>query len=445
MLDFRKLAFQLAEQNGCSHRFNKANRMAGQDWMNGFLLRHPDLSLRKPEATSGARAMGFNKVTYTQFFNLLTGYIDKYKLNANRIYNCDETGITVNPKGQSKVLATKGKRQVGILTSAERGETVTAVICFSASDAYVSPMLIFPRKRNQPHFSTGLPPGSWVECHETGWITSELFLKWFMKFIEFSRATKEDPVLLLFYGHSSHTKNLPVINAARENGVILLCFPPHCSHKLQPCDMSFMKPLSTYYEDGVRKWLRCNPGKVVTLENISSLFGAAFIHAANMKTAMKGFEATGIWLPNNNVFSDEDFLPSVVTDIVPSISSTEKDAVVTEKLNNQHLNLETTEQTTVVFNEPKCSSVLNDQPNTFPIESPKNILPIPQVKQTEKRNSRKRGKTAILTESPYKNNLQMSLKMTKKNKEFNLYTSILTSDIKLYQQRTMKYQLYHSR
>lgn len=269
MIDFRKLAFQLAEINGCSHRFNQADRMAGQNWMNSFLLRHPDLIIRKPEATSGARAMGFNKVAYTQFFSLLTGCIDKYKLNANRIYNCDETGITVNPKIQSKVLATKGKRQVGILTSAERGETVTAVICFSASGAYVPPMLIFPRKRSQPHFSTGLPSESWVECHETGWITSELFLKWFMKFIEFSRATKEDPVLLLFDGHSSHTKNLPVINAARENGVVLLCFPPHCSHKLQPCDVSFMKPLSTYYEDEVRKWLRCNPGKVVTLGNIS--------------------------------------------------------------------------------------------------------------------------------------------------------------------------------
>jgi len=116
-----------------------------------------------------------------------------------------------------------------------------------------------------------------------------------MKFIAFSRATKEDPVLLLFDGHSSHTKNLTVINAARENGVILLSFPPHCSHKLQPCDVSFMKPLSVYYEDEVRKWLRCNPGKEVTLGNISSLLGAAFIHAANMKTSMKGFEATGIW------------------------------------------------------------------------------------------------------------------------------------------------------
>jgi len=72
-----------------------------------------------------------------------------------------------------------------------------------------------------------------------------------------------------------------------------------------------------------------------------------------MKTAMKGFEATGIWPPNNNVFSDEDFLPSIVTDIVPTTLSNEKDAGVNENENYQHLNSDTTEQVTVVLNEPQ--------------------------------------------------------------------------------------------
>lgn len=137
--------------------------------------------------------------------------------------------------------------------------------------------------------------------------------------------------------------------------MVLFYFPLHCSHKLQPCDVSFMKPLSTYYEDEVRKWLRCNSGKVVTLGNISSLFGAAFIHAATLRTAMKGFEATGIWPLKNNVFTDEDFLPSIVTDIVPTTSSNEKDAGVNENVNDQYLNSETTEQITVVLNEPQCT------------------------------------------------------------------------------------------
>lgn len=81
MLAFRKLAFQLAEPNYCPHHFNQTDGMAGQYWINSFLLRHPDLSLRKSETTSGTRAMGFNIITFTQFFNLLTECIDKYKLN----------------------------------------------------------------------------------------------------------------------------------------------------------------------------------------------------------------------------------------------------------------------------------------------------------------------------------------------------------------------------
>lgn len=66
MKDLRSLAYQLAVRNGIGHRFQ--NGIAGQDWVNGFLKRHPTLSVRKPEATSGARAMGFNKVAVDSFF-----------------------------------------------------------------------------------------------------------------------------------------------------------------------------------------------------------------------------------------------------------------------------------------------------------------------------------------------------------------------------------------
>lgn len=83
--------------------------------------------------------------------------------------------------------------------------------------------------------------------------------------------------------------------------VILLCFPPHCSHKIQLYDVSFIKSLSIYYEDEVRKGLRCNPCKVVTSLKISLLICAAFLHVTNMKIAIKGFEPTGIWSLNNNV------------------------------------------------------------------------------------------------------------------------------------------------
>ncbi|KAK2720827.1 hypothetical protein QYM36_004640 [Artemia franciscana] len=61
-----------------------------------------------------------------------------------------------------------------------------------------------------------------------------------------------------------HTKNLEVKDYARDNGVSLLCLPPQYFYKLQSLDVSFMKPLSLHYADELRKWLRCNPGEVIT-------------------------------------------------------------------------------------------------------------------------------------------------------------------------------------
>lgn len=42
---------------------------AGKDWLTGFLKRNPRLSIRKPEATSQARAAGLNKVVMNRFYD----------------------------------------------------------------------------------------------------------------------------------------------------------------------------------------------------------------------------------------------------------------------------------------------------------------------------------------------------------------------------------------
>lgn len=89
--------------------------------------------------------MGFNRVAVQMFFYLLQSLYDKYKFSPSDIYN-DETGITTVPNKPSK-MALRGKKQVGVLSSAEQGVLVTVEICMNASDNYMPTMFIFPRKR----------------------------------------------------------------------------------------------------------------------------------------------------------------------------------------------------------------------------------------------------------------------------------------------------------
>lgn len=95
--DMRSLAFQLAERNGISHPFNRETGLAGTDWLRAFRRRHPELTLRVPEATSAARAQGFNRVAVDKFFDLLDHVTSSGKFAPSRIYNVDETSaLTVS-------------------------------------------------------------------------------------------------------------------------------------------------------------------------------------------------------------------------------------------------------------------------------------------------------------------------------------------------------------
>ena len=90
-----KLAYEVAEKNDIPHGFNRVSNMAGKTWYRKFMLRHPEISLRQPEATSVARAIGFNNEAVGRYFTLLEKIIDEHKLTAMRINNMDESGISV--------------------------------------------------------------------------------------------------------------------------------------------------------------------------------------------------------------------------------------------------------------------------------------------------------------------------------------------------------------
>ena len=453
--DVVSLAYQLAVKNNIAHPFQ--NEKAGYDWLRGFRQRHPDIALRAPESTSTARARAFNKPVVDKFYATLKCVQEVKNHPSHRIYNVDETGISTVPTKNTKVFATTGRKQVARVTSAERGETTTAVICMSASGAFIPPMFIFRRVRMKIELLDGAPPGSAWACNSSGWMNLEVFTKWFDHFLSHTKPSAEDPVLLVLDGHLSHTKNLELILKARENHVTIVCLPPHCTHRLQPLDVSLMYPLSIYHNQSLEKWMNNNPGRPVTVFQIAKIFGEAYLKAAVPINAINGFAKTGIFPFNPDVFTEADFIAAATTEMefnedssvveVPTTGSntgqlpatdpslqtlTSQDCVDLQNktpsptpVNYRNISfrspLSPLPSTSYARNSSVSPSILEDsQYDNFNV-TPAQIHPLPKIVGKRSHLKRKRIDTSILTSTPYKNYLEeeRNKKTAKENRKTN--------------------------
>lgn len=115
--DLRGMAFQLAKRNGIASPFNKETSAAGLKWMRAFLKRHPELSIRSPQSMSKARIEGFNRETVGLFFDLYEQEYSKFVAAPHRIYNVDETGVTIVPHKRQPIISERGESKFLILYS----------------------------------------------------------------------------------------------------------------------------------------------------------------------------------------------------------------------------------------------------------------------------------------------------------------------------------------
>jgi len=62
------------------------------------------------------------------------------------------------------------------------------------------------------------PPGAVGKANRTGWMTEEMFTEWFSHFVSVVQPkSRSQPVVLPVNGHSSHTRSVEVLEAAKAN------------------------------------------------------------------------------------------------------------------------------------------------------------------------------------------------------------------------------------
>ena len=109
------MVFQVAEYKGVTHPFDQTKKMAGRHRLAGFLARNATLTIREPEATSITRAVGFNKAQVGNSFEIWRSVLESIgPIHGDRIWNMDESGLTVVPK-PGRIVAKKGQKQKMVL------------------------------------------------------------------------------------------------------------------------------------------------------------------------------------------------------------------------------------------------------------------------------------------------------------------------------------------
>ena len=159
----------------------------------------------------------------------------------------------------------------------------------------------------------GAPNGSLGLATPSGWMNCELFVVVLKHFIKHMNVFQNNPAIIVMDNHESHV-TLQTIDTVREHGLIILSFPPHCSHRMQPLDVSIYGPFKRYFDTACNDWMMTNPGRALTIYDIGALSGQAYDRAFIPANVTADFKRTGIYPVNRNGFTDDLFLPSVPTD-----------------------------------------------------------------------------------------------------------------------------------
>ena len=111
-------------------------------------------------------------------------------------------------------------------------------------------------------------------------------------------------------------------------------------------------------------WMISNPGKPVTIYDVAGLIGKAYNKAFTKENIEKGFEVSGIFPYNRNIFKNEEFLSSYVTDRL--LPENENEADINKIITNE---IDKTDDSTTPMPSNSNLVPLNDenlnQPSTL--------------------------------------------------------------------------------
>jgi hypothetical protein len=205
------------------------------------------ITVKSPENIEQARRDCCNEQAVSGWF---TKFATDLKRDDRLILNCDETHVS--SRKRFRVLTPDGHR--ALKACRDKLPHFSAMCTITPSGYQFRPMFILPELVKMPEELKPFEDDAYFASTGTGWMTQRTFLM-YAQFLLYELKLyrqrlppelMEDRFLLILDGHSSRWTS-EAISVLRDGGVDVLVLPAHCTHVLQPFDVSVAAPVKTAF------------------------------------------------------------------------------------------------------------------------------------------------------------------------------------------------------
>ncbi|KAI9037196.1 uncharacterized protein KD926_000769 [Aspergillus affinis] len=284
----------------------------GKQWPSRFIKRYSDdLISRYTTGIDSSRKKADSALNYALYFELLTRKISEYDIQQEDIYNMDEKGFLIGMLSKAKRIFSKPLYEKnGMKQRLQDGnrEWITTLACICADGTSLSPGLIYQAASSKlqdswlQDFDHSLHP-CFFASSPSGWTNDELGYAWLRDV--FDRETKAKARrrwrLLILDGHGSHV-NMKFFEYCKANKILLMTYPPHSTHSLQPLDVGIFGPLSTAYSERLERFLHESQGLChITKRDFFRLFWPSWESALSAENIASSWKSVGVWPLNPDI------------------------------------------------------------------------------------------------------------------------------------------------
>jgi hypothetical protein len=275
-------------------------------WVTRLIHRHNDHLLTAwTTPMEGNRHEADNGERYRLYFGLLSKKVAEFEVEPKNTYNMDEKEFMIGVLGKSKRVFDKvlyKERRFKQASHDANREWVTVIGCICADGTTLPPAVIFSAasEKVQANWVHDIDPEThsiYFSVSPSGWTNDDLGVAWLKQVFDpaTKRKARRKYRLLILDGHGSHVTKA-FIDYCDDNRILVLVYPPHATHTLQPLDVSCFKPLSQNYSKELIYHNHTTEGWLpVQKADFISLFWPAWINTFTETLVLSAFVSTGIY------------------------------------------------------------------------------------------------------------------------------------------------------